>query len=254
LLRSSFLPEDGCKALQQADLIIALDWTDLAGTFRIAFKPQLSTPTAKVINVSQDSGLANGWSKDTGAFAATDLHIPCDPDLFMASIADAYTGPPPTNGHSSKSEVWPPQPTPEEIWTTLGHTPFILQSQFTVALYAALEKYPATLIRHNLGFNTSQFRFDHPLSSLGDDGGAGISSGPGMTVGAALALREMAEAGGEARLPYAILGDGDFLMGNSAIWTAACYDIPLLIVIANNASFFNDEVHQERISKIRGRP
>jgi hypothetical protein len=29
-------------------------------------------------------------------------------------------------------------------------------------------------------------------------------------------------------------------VGNSALWTAAHYRIPLLIVVANNVSFYND--------------
>ena len=69
-----------------------------------------------------------------------------------------------------------------------------------------------------------------------------------MTVGAALALR------GTGRLPVGVLGDGDFLMGVNALWTAAHYHIPLLIVVANNRSYFNDEVHQERVALQRGRP
>jgi thiamine pyrophosphate-dependent acetolactate synthase large subunit-like protein len=80
------------------------------------------------------------------------------------------------------------------------------------------------------------------------DGGAGIGSGPGMAVGAALALA------GSGRLPVAVLGDGDFLMGGTAVWTAAHYRLPLLIVVANNASFYNDVVHQERIARQRQRP
>src|SRR5262249_50301422 len=56
------------------------------------------------------------------------------------------------------------------------------------------------------------------------------------------------------RLPVAICGDGDFLMGVTAIWTAVHYRIPLLVVVANNSSFYNDEVHQERVARMRNRP
>ena len=52
----------------------------------------------------------------------------------------------------------------------------------------------------------------------------------------------------------AVCGDGDFLMGVTALWTAAHYKIPLLLVIANNRSFFNDELHQERVARMRSRP
>ncbi len=43
-------------------------------------------------------------------------------------------------------------------------------------------------------------------------------------------------------------------MGVTALWTAAHYRIPLLMVIANNRSFFNDELHQERVARMRHRP
>ena len=62
-----------------------------------------------------------------------------------------------------------------------------------------------------------------------------------MAVGAALALREQAD-----RLPVAVLGDGDYLMGLTAIWTGVHYRVPVLVIVANNESFFNDELHQER--------
>jgi thiamine pyrophosphate-dependent acetolactate synthase large subunit-like protein len=50
------------------------------------------------------------------------------------------------------------------------------------------------------------------------------------------------------------MGDGDFLMGVTALWTAVHYGIPCLILVANNRSFYNDEVHQERVARERGRP
>jgi thiamine pyrophosphate-dependent acetolactate synthase large subunit-like protein len=43
-------------------------------------------------------------------------------------------------------------------------------------------------------------------------------------------------------------------MSASAFWTAAHYQIPLLGIVANNRSFYNDELHQERVAKARTRP
>lgn len=43
-------------------------------------------------------------------------------------------------------------------------------------------------------------------------------------------------------------------MGSSALWTAARYRLPLLVIVANNASFFNDEVHQEHVARTRAGP
>jgi thiamine pyrophosphate-dependent acetolactate synthase large subunit-like protein len=38
------------------------------------------------------------------------------------------------------------------------------------------------------------------------------------------------------------------------VWTAVHYKIPLLFVLANNRSFYNDELHQERMARARNRP
>lgn len=39
----------------------------------------------------------------------------------------------------------------------------------------------------------------------------------------------------------------------TALWTAVHYRISLLIVVANNQSFYNDEVHQRKVALARGR-
>jgi thiamine pyrophosphate-dependent acetolactate synthase large subunit-like protein len=67
-------------------------------------------------------------------------------------------------------------------------------------------------------------------------------------VGAGLALK------GSGRIPIGLIGDGDYLMGLTALWTAAHYQIPCLFVVCNNRSFYNDEAHQERVARMRGRP
>src|SRR5262249_30357441 len=97
------------------------------------------------------------------------------------------------------------------------------------------------------GWPTSIWPWRDPLSYLGKDGGGGIGSGPGISVGCALALERL------QRYPIAVLGDGDFAMGASAIWTAARYRIPLLVIINNNKSYFNDELHQQLVANQRGR-
>jgi hypothetical protein len=55
------------------------------------------------------------------------------------------------------------------------------------------------------------------------------------------------------RHAVSVLGDGDFCMGATAIWTAVRHRLPMLILIDNNRSYFNDELHQENVAKARGR-
>ena len=101
-----------------------------------------------------------------------------------------------------------------------------------------------------IGWPHAAIKVEGPLDFLGSKGGEGLGAGPGMAVGAALAVRDLHPD----RLVVAVLGDGDFLMGATAIWSAASEKIPLLIIVANNRAYYNDVVHQERVAKRRGRP
>ena len=109
-------------------------------------------------------------------------------------------------------------------------------------------KRKASLAHLPLSWNGATWPFRGPLDFLGSDGGGGVGAGPGLGVGAALALRD------RGITTIAICGDGDFLMGATALWTAVHYRIPLLVVVTNNRSYWNDEVHQERVARARKRP
>jgi thiamine pyrophosphate-dependent acetolactate synthase large subunit-like protein len=107
-----------------------------------------------------------------------------------------------------------------------------------------------TLTRVPLNWPAGAYQLFEPLDYLGYDGGGGVGSGPGMAVGAALALQD----GGSDRIAVGIMGDGEFLGSASALWTAAHYQIPVLIVVGNNRSYFTDEIQQELVAKERKRP
>mgnify|MGYP003344603999 FL=1 len=118
----------------------------------------------------------------------------------------------------------------------------------SAALQQALAGRQTCLIHHPLSWSGSLWNARDPLDFLGGDAGGGVGGGPGQSVGAALALR------GTGRLALSICGDGDFLMGVTAIWTAVHYKIPILFVIVNNHSYYNDELHQEHLAHERHRP
>jgi benzoylformate decarboxylase len=110
------------------------------------------------------------------------------------------------------------------------------------------QKKNVSFARLPIGWPTKACLFNHPLDFLGKDGGGTVGTGPAHTVGAALALKD------SGRSVVGIIGDGDFLMGMNALWTASNQDLSMLLIIANNQSYYNDEVHQERVAIQRGRP
>ena len=87
-----------------------------------------------------------------------------------------------------------------------------------------------------------------PAHGMGGNRGGGVGYGLPASIGSALGFK------GSGRLCVTILGDGDFLMTSNALWTASKYQIPLLVVVLNNHSYYNDEEHQERMARWRDRP
>jgi thiamine pyrophosphate-dependent acetolactate synthase large subunit-like protein len=222
------------RAIAQADVILSLDWVDLGGTLRTVCN---GAPGGRVIQVSLDHTLHNGWSMDHQALPPVDLFLAADPDQVAIAMLDLLK----LDGAAT--------PTPAQM--TLPDAPSsgpIVTPTVAAALRRAAGGRPVSLLHLPLSWDGGSWQFRHPLDFLGSDGGGGIGGGPGISVGAALALS------GTGRLPIAICGDGDFLMGVTALWTAAHYRIPLLVIVANNQSFFNDEVHQERVARMRNRP
>ena len=230
---STFLSPDAAKLLREADVALSVEWVDLAGSLKAAWG---ADPVgAKVIQISPDAHIHRGWSMDYQGLPAVDVYMMCEPDVAVPLLLDAVN---PRPGTVAAKPATLPEAAPDVVSIrTLAD-----------ALNAATKDVDVCITRLPLGWNGAYRHFRHPLDYIGSEGGGGVGAGPGITVGAALALKD------SGRLPVAIMGDGDFLMGTTALWTATHYGIPCLILVANNRSFFNDELHQERVAKERSRP
>ncbi|HEU0216923.1 MAG TPA: thiamine pyrophosphate-dependent enzyme [Stellaceae bacterium] len=222
--------------LREADVILSLDWVDLGGALKTAYGDE--PVKAKVILASLDHQLHNGWSMDYQGLPPADIHLAVAPDVAVAALLPLVKRRPPRPAAAPATAESAPEP-PKDVITPVS---------LAGALREAIGGRTTCLIRTPLAWGGHAWETSHPLDMLGGDGGGGIGGGPGMAVGAALALR------GSARLPIAVLGDGDTLMGITALWTAVHYRIPVMIVVANNNSFFNDELHQDRMARQRERP
>ena len=229
---STFLHENARQALREADVVLSLDWIDTAGALKQAWGD--APVGAKVILVSPDAHVHRGWSMDYQGLPPADVYLMCEPDPVVSLLLEAVE---PRAAAAAKQRA-------EEKTTDETLSLRALADEFNAAT-AGLN---VCLARLPLGWNGAYRHFKHPFDYLGSDGGGGVGAGPGMIVGAALALKD------SGRMVAGILGDGDFLMGVTALWTAAHYRIPCLFIVANNRSFYNDELHQERVAHERGRP
>jgi len=245
----AFTPDEGVKIMREADVILSLDWWDQATLFKQAWG-EANVP-ATVIRCSIDTFIHRGWTRDHMGLTAVDLDILAEPDRVVPQLLAELERRADDNFRRSAAErvnrCRANQKRPEPVRPVAGGDDAIGLWDIGASLGEALGGKPYCLMRAPLGWHVGALPIHHPLDYLGADGAAGIGGAPGMSVGSALALR------GSGRLPIAVFGDGDYLMGVSALWTAARYRIPLLIVIANNSGYYIDEQHQVTTSLARNR-
>ena len=233
---ATFVTDDVIEAIKDADAILSLDWVDLAGTL----KSVGSAPPGTIIQVSLDHNLHNGWSMDYEGLPPVDLFIPAEPDVTVTALLGAIGNrAKPKKPALVKEKPARAKPAPDAP---------MMAADMAAVLRGVVGDRTVCLTHVSLSWHGEFWSFNHPLDFIGSDGGGGVGGGPGISVGAALALK------GTGRMPIAVCGDGDFMMSCTSVWTAVHYRIPLLIVVANNRSFYNDEVHQERVAVARNRP
>lgn len=228
------------EAIREADAILLLDWLDAGNALKLAFPA--GAPRPPVISVSNDFHLHRGWSMDYGGLPAVDVNFPTVPETTTRRLLEKLED---RRGPASSQKSRGRQPA-----AALPAAGEIGLMDLARAFAAASEGLELCITGRPLGWPTNANVIEHPLDFLGHTGGGGLGAGPSIAVGVALGLREI----GSQRLAVAILGDGDYMMGVTAIWNAATLKLPVLFLIANNHSYYNDENHQEKVAQKRGRP
>ena len=239
--------EEAVAAMKEADVILDLNWIDLAGTFKLVFGRE--EINAKVIHVSMDSLIHNGWSSDHMGMPLGDITMLAQTEAVVEQLLEGLEK---KLGGKSKWDGQNKGRTSDvdTAYADLRADDPISVEALTLCVDEARRKLNRsfTLANVTIGWAADGYHWTHPLDYLGNDGGGGLASGPATTIGAALALKDT------DRTVIGVLGDGDTMQGASCLWTAAHYEIPVLFLISNNRSNFNDEIHQETVARMRDRP
>jgi thiamine pyrophosphate-dependent acetolactate synthase large subunit-like protein len=230
------LPKAARELIGAADVLLALDWVDLGGALRQA--RAVGPVGARVIAATLDHNLHTGANMEYQALPAVDVAMAATTDAVVADLNEAL-------GPGSRREPWRARPASKP---KAANGSAITMEQIATTLRAAFnDPEKVSFCTLGRGWPIDIWPFQDGLAYLGKDGGGGLGSGPGLSVGAALALQA------RGRHAVSMLGDGDFCMGVTAIWTAVRHRIPLLVLVNNNRSYFNDELHQETVARTRGR-
>jgi len=224
------------EAIEAADLILAFDVVDLGGLFKANLGD--AAPAAKIVHASMDHRIHNGWTMDHQILPPVDYFLSADAQEVVSALL-------------ARLNDMPAKPAPARAREPLairadGERPLV--RDLALSLRKALGERKACLLSTTIAWSEDWWPLEHPLDYVGGAGGGGLAAGPGISVGGALALKD------SDRMAVGVVGDGDFLMGATVVWTAVRYKLPLLLVVSNNSSFFNDELHQERVALTRDRP
>ena len=250
--------------LADADVVLALDVFDLQKalgtvdrTTRLA--RSLVGPDAKVIHISLNDLVTRAWAQEYGRLQPVDLAVTADTAVALPALAahcrallhdDA--------GHRVRSETrraaldrirrevrgrW------HEAAERASDARPISFPRLAAELWEVVRDEDWALVNRTLrGWTRRLWDWTVPAQYVGALMGGGVGYGVGHAIGAALAHADT------EKLCIDIQPDGDFLYTSSALWTAAHHRTPLLVVMFNNRSYFNDEDHQVLMAKARGRP
>jgi thiamine pyrophosphate-dependent acetolactate synthase large subunit-like protein len=224
--------------VEAADVVLALDWVDLGSAMKMV--PSAASKT--IISASVDSYVHNAINMDCYGLAPVDEPFLVEPDILVRHLLPAVEQQLAGRPRSTLEIALKPDRRP----ACDPAAPITLED-VGWTLHDARKTAPITLMRMPLGTAPQTCHFTGPMDYLGNDGGAGVGSGPGNTVGGALALMD------SGRIAVGLIGDSDFIQGATAIWTAAHYKIPALLIVSNNRSHLNDELIQARVANQRGR-
>jgi thiamine pyrophosphate-dependent acetolactate synthase large subunit-like protein len=230
------LGQDARALMCEADAILALDWMDLGGALRQA--KNAGKVTAKIVSATLDQNLHTGANMEYQALPTVDVLMASTGDVVVEEL-NAALG-------EGRKDPWkakvPAKARQANGALTMELIAQTLRDQFN-------DPDNVTFCTLGRGWPFDVWPLQNGMAYLGKDGGGGLGSGPGISVGSALALHHHYPG----RYAISMLGDGDFCMGATAIWSAVKHRIPLLVLINNNRSYFNDELHQDHVARARGR-
>jgi thiamine pyrophosphate-dependent acetolactate synthase large subunit-like protein len=161
---SNAMVPEAIEAVKTADVILALDWVDLAGGLRAALG--MEPPKAKVINVSADFHIHNGWSMDYEILPPVDLLLPTTPDDAVPSLLAALGGAKARKPAAVKAKA-------ESYEASSGP---LRVDDLAKSLKAAVGDREVTLTHLPLSWNGAVWPFRHPLDYIGSEGGGGIGA------------------------------------------------------------------------------
>lgn len=252
------------RILEEADVILSLEAPNLELLLTSPDSKQtphalLTRHDARIIKVGLEDVITKSWASDYQALVASELSVIADTALAvprLAEICKRIAAEYPSGkknieeriehaklDHRRLSERWANEARSQWddvpiSWPRLASESWqVVKDREWVVAYA-------WMFREWL---RRLWRLEEPGCYLGPSGAGGLGYGVPASIGASLGMLK------ENKLVIDFQPDGDLLYTTSALWTAAHHNVPLLIVMLNNKSYYNDANLNRIIAQARGR-
>jgi len=249
----------GDGVIEAADLIVAFEVRDLHGEFARVDRVNRTTasrlsPGCRVAEIGYGDVGIRSWSQEFQRLQPVDLSIMGEAGLALAGLlarcqerlSEAERGGiekrarETATRHRSQREGWA-----LAAAAAAGRSP-IATAHLARVLWEEISGTDWVLTGSTLRDWTRRlWNFDRPGRHPG--AALGTATQIGTSLGVALAHR------GSRRLVVDIQPDGDLLFDAAALWVASHHEIPMLVVMYNNRSYYNDWEHQVLVARQRGR-
>jgi acetolactate synthase-1/2/3 large subunit len=247
-----------------ADLIVGLEMTDFWGTTQRFVSPQSEEtrsrlqPGAKTISISSTQLYMKSNFQDFERYLAVDLPIAGDAEATLPALTEAVRSlitPDRRRVFDQRAAAFADAHLAALAASRQAAAVGWDDSPVTVArlcaeVYAAVRNDDWSLVS-GVDF---QYRWPQQLWNaekhyqyIGDAGAFGVGYCAPASLGAALANRKY------GRLSVCIQPDGDLMVANGVLWTAAHHKIPLLYVMHNNRAYHQEIMALQAVANRRQR-
>jgi benzoylformate decarboxylase/acetolactate synthase-1/2/3 large subunit len=243
----------GSTALEEADCVLFVDVKDMGkATRRLdsttrAVTSRLAPGTTVLALGFNDVGISS-WSEDYAELIPADIAVTADTSVALPLLlAECRELRRPRDEWRSRlaalhESTW-------DSWQAEAASDLspVAPSRLAAEVWEVVREHDWVLTAGTAaGWALRTWDFDQPYRHPGRQ--LGTATQIGMSLGVALAHK------GTGRLVVDLQPDGDLMFDPGALWVAARYELPLLVVMFNNRAYYNDWAHQERLARQRGTP
>jgi thiamine pyrophosphate-dependent acetolactate synthase large subunit-like protein len=228
---------------------------DRAVHTRAGYEGRVS-PNTKIVRVGMDDFFIRPWAAAHGRIVATDIAIPGSPAEVLQRLYETCEGSLQVDGAAKrvaarKAEAQRIHSTVRERSTVDPNSALwdarpVSTARLAAEVWRAIKDQDWVLAHGSLsGWERRLWEMD--ASRWVGAPAMGLGTGMGVAMGATLPYR------GTGKVCVNIQRDGDFLFTPGSLWTMAHLQLPILTVMFNNRSYFQDEGHQRTMAQLRER-